>query len=148
LRAPGAGLKVFIGQFLKGGYYSELESLKRFSDLITIQQFGRQGFFKETPLEGNRSDVCQGLEVAKDKVLSGKYEMIVLDEINVAVAYKLLTVEDVLEVVQQKSMETEVILTSRYADQLLIEAADLVTKMKMVKHYASSGIKPRTGIEK
>src|SRR6056297_51411 len=148
LRAAGAGLQVFIGQFLKGGYYSELDSLKRFSDLITIQQFGQQGFIRERSLEENCLDARKGFNVSKEIILSGKYQIIILDEINVAIAYKLLTVAEVLEIVKLKSEKIELILTGRYADPLLIEAADLVTEMKPLKHYACKGIEARIGIEK
>lgn len=148
LRAAGAGLNVFIGQFLKGGYYSELNSLKRFSDLITLQQFGRQGFYQEIPVEENRQYARHGLDVSKRIILSGKYQVMILDEINVAIAYKLLAVEEVLEVVKQKPKEIELILTGRYADPLLIEAADLVTEMIPIKHYSYGGVKARIGIEK
>jgi cob(I)alamin adenosyltransferase len=148
LRAAGAGLHVFIGQFLKGGYYSELESIKRFSDCITLQQFGRQGFFKEVPFEENLDFARHGLTMAKEIIGSKKFHVVILDEINVAVSYKLLTVEAVLELVEEKPRELELVLTGRYADPRLIEAADLVTEMLPVKHYAKTGVEARIGIEK
>lgn len=149
LRAAGAGLKVFIGQFIKMGDYSEIKALKeRFSDLITLEQFGEGGFINQTVTREHISAAGKGLKRIKEVMASGEYDVIICDEINVAVSLGLLRVEDLLELVSAKPESIELVLTGRGADSRMIEVADLVTEMREIKHYYQAGVHARTGIEK
>ena len=150
LRAAGHGMKTYIGQFLKGHSYGELSSSNKLSPLITIKQFGRKGFIhvKENPDEEDIWRAKKGLKNCFQAMLSQKYKIIVLDEINVAVYFKLLSEKEVHEFLDQKPNGVEVILTGRYAPKSFLKRADLVTEMKEIKHYYSRGIQAREGIEK
>lgn len=150
LRAVGHGLKVYIGQFLKGQMYGELQSIKKLSPDIKIEQFGRKGFIHVTkdPDEEDIRRAKRGLKKCLDAMLSQKYSIIILDEINVAVYFNLLSEKEVLEFLSQKPEGIEVILTGRYAPTAFQKKADLVTIMKNKKHYYQKGIKAREGIEK
>ncbi|MCL4536673.1 MAG: cob(I)yrinic acid a,c-diamide adenosyltransferase [Nitrospirae bacterium] len=147
LRAAGAGLKIFIAQFIKKRRCSEHKALERFKDLITINQYGT-GFLKgEKPTKSEIDAARKGLEEVKNIISSKTYDMVVLDEINVAVHHKLLNVEDIVDLLNSRPLNTEVVLTGRYADEKIIEMADLVTEMKEIKHYYKKGVKARRGIE-
>jgi cob(I)alamin adenosyltransferase len=150
LRAAGHGLETFFGQFLKGQDYGELSSIQKLSGLITIEQFGRRGFIHVTknPDKEDIERAQKGLRKCSRMMKSGKYHVIVLDEINVAVHFNLLTEKDIHDFLDEKPEGTEVILTGRYAPQSFIERADLVTEMKEIKHYYKKGVKARPGIEK
>ncbi len=149
-RAAGHKQKVYIGQFLKGQMYGELLSAKSFSPYITINQFGRRGFIHVTkdPDEEDIKKAKKGLKKCLEAMLSEKYRIIVLDEINVAVYFNLLTEKEVLEFLDQKPEKVEIILTGRYAPASFLKRADLVTEMKEKKHYYKKGVKAREGIEK
>ena len=142
IRAAGAGLKVFIGD------YSEIKSLKRFSDCITVEQFGLGRFYKGKPSPEDISAAQKGLHRIREAMSSGEYDLIILEEANVAVKCGLFNVEDLLEILNHKPEEIELVLTGRGADPRVIEKADLVTEMKAVKHYYFEGVKARVGIEK
>ncbi|MFZ6007942.1 MAG: cob(I)yrinic acid a,c-diamide adenosyltransferase [Nitrospirota bacterium] len=147
LRAAGAGLKVFIAQFIKKRRCSEHKALDRFKDLITIKQYGT-GFLKggkptKTEIEAAR----KGFEEVRNIISSKTYDMVVLDEINVAAHHKVLNVEDIVDLLNSRPPNTEIVLTGRYADEKIIEMADLVTEMKEIKHYYKKGVKARRGIE-
>jgi cob(I)alamin adenosyltransferase len=148
LRAAGAGLKVYIGQFLKGMHYSELDALKRFEDLVTIKQLGGECFVFNGPSEKDIQMARDGFNELKQITLSGKYDLVIFEEANVAVQLGLLKVEDLLEVIQAKPEHVELVFTGRGAPDKLIEAADLVTEMREIKHYYQQGVEARTGIEK
>jgi cob(I)alamin adenosyltransferase len=150
LRAAGHGLKTYIGQFLKGQDYGELQSIQELSDRITLEQFGRRGFIHVTkdPDEEDFDRAKSGLNRCEKAMLSGKYTIIILDEINVAMYFKLLTEKDIHDFLDKKPENIEVILTGRYAPDSLIERADLVTEMKETKHYHNKGVQARKGIEK
>lgn len=150
IRAAGYGHKVYIGQFLKGQSYGELLSVKKFSSLITIEQFGRKGFVHVTkdPDEEDIKRAKKGLKKCLDAMLSQKYRIIVLDEINVAVDFNILTEKEVHEFLDQKPEGVEIILTGRYAPTSFTKRADLVTEMKEKKHYYTKGVTAREGIEK
>lgn len=150
LRAAGHKQRVYIGQFLKGHLYGELLSVKALSPYITIDQFGRSGFIhvSKNPDEEDIQRAQKGLKKCLNAMLSKKYRIIVLDEINVAIFFKLLAEKDVLEFLSQKPEEVEVILTGRYAPASILKRADLVTEMKEKKHYYRKGVKAREGIEK
>jgi len=150
LRAAGHKQRVYIGQFLKGQMYGELLSAKLLSPYITIEQFGRTGFIHVTkdPDKEDIQKAKRGLKKCKEAMLSLKYRIIVLDEINVAVYFNLLTEKEILEFLDQKPEGVEIILTGRYAPAVFLKRADLVTEMKEKKHYYKKGVKAREGIEK
>ena len=148
IRAAGAGLKVFIAQFLKKGNYSEIKALKRFSDLITIEQFGTGCLLKGKPNSKDIECARKGLEKAKSIISSGNYKMVILDEANIALNLGLFSAEDLIDIITSKPDNVEIVITGRNADQRVIEKADLVTEMKEIKHYFQKGVKARVGIEK
>jgi cob(I)alamin adenosyltransferase len=148
IRAAGAGLRVFMAQFIKADEYSEIKALKRFSDLITVEQFGLGGFIGGNPSAGDIEAAQKGVTRVKDIISSGQYDVVVLDEANVAVKYKLFSEQDLLDIIDAKSKNLELIITGRGAPAKIIEKADLVTEMKAVKHYFRNGVEARFGIEK
>jgi len=148
IRAAGAGLRVFIAQFMKMGDYSEIKALERFSDLITIEQYGVGQFVKGKPTPEDKAASRKGLDRVKSIVASGKYNMVVIDEGNIAAFFDLISVQDLLDIIDNKPDNMELIITGRNADPRVIEKADLVTEMKEIKHYYQKGVKARTGIEK
>ncbi len=149
VRAAGFGLKVYIAQFMKEYPYNELVSLKHLSEWITIEQFGGDDFVykKELPENDELEKAKNGMTTAKDKMLSGKFDLIILDEAIVAIYFKLIETNDLIEFIKLKPNEVELILTGRYCPYELIELADLVTEMKEVKHYYHKGITSRAGID-
>jgi len=147
LRAVGAGLKVFIAQFVKGMHYSELDALKRFGDEITIRQYGRDCFIHHEPTEADIACARQGLEEVSRVISSGDYQLVILDEANIATYYKLFGVEELLDVISDRPDDVEIVITGRKADPQVIEAADLITEMLEVRHYYAKGIEARKGIE-
>lgn len=146
VRAAGAGLNVYIGQFAKGRKYSELKSLEKF-DNIDIEQFGRKKFIKNSPEEIDLKKAKDGYKKIKEILNSNQYDLVILDEANIAVYLDLFTVEELLDLIEERNKEIEVVLTGRMADRKIIEYADLVTEMKEIKHYYNSGITARKGIE-
>jgi len=148
IRAAGAGLKVFIAQFIKNGDYSEIKALKRFSDLITVEQFGLGCFIRGKPTSEDMEAARKGIEKVKSIITSGNYKIVILDEANVAVKLGLFPAEDILSIMADKPEEVEIVITGRNADQRIIEKSDLVTEMKEIKHYFQKGVKARIGIEK
>jgi len=147
LRAAGAGLKVFIGQFIKMGDYSEIKALERFPDLIRVEQFGLGRFVAASHrLQTSRCQVR--LARTREAIASGEYQMVILEEANVAVKYGLFPVQELLRLIIDKPMDMELVITGRGASPRIIEAADLVTEMKEVKHYYEKGVRARVGIEK
>lgn len=150
LRAAGHGQRTYIGQFLKGQDYGELRSISKLTPLITVEQFGRRGFVHVTK-DPDKEDIQRakdGLKRCLEAMLSKKYAILVLDEINVALDFNLLTEKEVHAFLDKKPEDVEVILTGRYAPESFIARADLVTEMKEVKHYYKDGVPARVGIEK
>jgi cob(I)alamin adenosyltransferase len=146
LRAICAGKKVFFGQFLKGMDYSELDAVKYLPNL-TIEQFGNASFIYTKPSKADIEVAGLGLKRCSEILKSQEYDIVVLDEINVAVFFELFSADQVLKMLQDRAENVEVIMTGRYADEKLIEAADLVTEMKEIKHYYAQGVMARKGIE-
>jgi cob(I)alamin adenosyltransferase len=147
LRAAGAGRHVFIAQFVKGREFSELVSLARFADLITVRQYGLRGFIRETPAPEDVAAAREGMREARDAIASGRYDLVILDEANIAAYFKLFTVDELLETVDLGAGRVEIVITGRRADPRVIERADLVTEMREVKHYYATGVPGRPGIE-
>ncbi|MBV4418164.1 cob(I)yrinic acid a,c-diamide adenosyltransferase [Clostridium tyrobutyricum] len=146
LRAVCAGKKVFFGQFAKGMDYSELNAVKYLPN-FKICQFGRDVFISDMPCNEDIVLAKDGLEISSEALSSGKYDMVVLDEINIAIYYKLFKVEEVLQILDNRCPKVEVILTGRYANKEIIDKADLVTEMKEIKHYYKKNVPARIGIE-
>ena len=147
LRAAGAGLKVFIGQFLKGAEYSEIKALRQLAPGIEIKQYGRRCFIKDKPDEEDIRLAQNGLVEMDSVIQSGDYDLVILDEANIAVYYNLFSVDELLKVVQNRPKQVEIVITGRNADSRIIAAADLVTEMREIKHYYQKGIAARLGIE-
>lgn len=149
VRAAGYGLKTYIIQFMKEYPYNELNSLKKLSELITIEQVCNDDFvFKKiNPPQEEIDKANSALKRVKEKMYSNDYDLIILDEVCVSIYFGLLKVEDVLNFMEYKPENVELILTGRYAPQQLIDKADLVTEMKEIKHYYRDGILSRKGIE-
>lgn len=147
MRAAGAGFKVFIGQFVKGMDYSEPHSFAKLSDQITLKQYGRRCFIYEEPEMDDVLVARQGLEEVRQAVASGEYQLMVMDEANIATHYRLFSVDELLKVIDSKPEHVELVITGRCVDDRIIERADLVTEMREVKHYYTQGILARVGIE-
>lgn len=146
LRAVCAGKKVFFGQFVKGMEYSELKA-PEYLPGFEIQQFGRDCFIFNNPTEEDIAAARQGLDICRRVLLEGRHDLVVLDELNIALYYKLFPVEDAIELIKCKQEATELIITGRYAPQELLDLADLVTEMKEIKHYYRKDVAARKGIE-
>lgn len=147
LRAVGAGMKVYIAQFIKGRHYSELNSLDKFAGQIVVKQYGRDCFIKKEPEEADKVAARNGFDEVKKIIMEGIYDMVVLDEINIALYYKLIDVSEVAGMIRKRPGHVELVLTGRYAPQSLIDIADLVTGMDEIKHYYNNGVEARPGIE-
>jgi cob(I)alamin adenosyltransferase len=146
LRASGAGLKVFIGQFIKGKNYSELRILRSLKN-ITLEQFGRGCFITGKPGKKDIAIAQKGLEKIKKIIAERSYDVIILDEINIAVKLKLLAQEEVVSIMKEVSPRCELILTGRDAHPEFFKLAHLVSDIREKKHYYKKGIKARKGIE-
>jgi cob(I)alamin adenosyltransferase len=147
LRAVGAGLPVFIAQFMKSGSYSETRTFERLSDLVTLRQYGSGRFVHGRPSEEDRRAAGEGLKEAREALQSGQYRIVILDEAVIAAFFELFSVEDLLDLIEVKPDEVELVITGRNADPRLLEKADLVTEMREVKHYYAEGVPARNGIE-
>lgn len=146
LRAVCAGKKVYFGQFIKGMEYSELKSQNILPN-FEIHQLGRNCFIFNKPTKEDIRLAKDGLETCRRILSEGKYDVVVLDELNIAVYYNLFTVEEAIDVIKNRAPHVEVIVTGRYAEEKLIEIADLVTEMEEIKHYYRQGVAARKGIE-
>ena len=146
MRASGAGINVYICQFIKGGAYSEIKAFKKIKN-ITIEQCGRGCFIRRNPTKKDIEYAKKGLASARKNILSKKYGLVVLDEINIALDLGLLKVNEIMSLFKDKPLEVEMVLTGRYAPKTLIKYADLVTEMKEIKHPYQKGLKARKGIE-
>ena len=147
VRAAGAGMRVYIAQFVKGMHYSELDSLVRYSDHITLKQYGRDCFIEQEPTAEDIRAARKGLEEVKGVLASGEYQMVILDEANIATRYNLFSADELLDLVRSRPESVEIVITGRNADPKVIAVADLVTEMKEIKHYHNRGIEARKGIE-
>ncbi|MDH7517283.1 MAG: cob(I)yrinic acid a,c-diamide adenosyltransferase [Candidatus Thermoplasmatota archaeon] len=147
VRAAGAGLKVIMIQFMKGRRYSEIDVIEKIPN-FTVIQYGRDEFVsKEKPEQIDIDLAKKGFEYAKKVIKEGKYDMVILDEINVAVDYNLINVKDILKLVDEKPEKIELVLTGRYAPSELVKVADLVTEMLEIKHPYQEGMLARKGID-
>lgn len=147
VRATGNGLKVIMIQFMKGRRYSELDALENIKN-FTVIQFGRDEFVsKQNPEKIDIDLAIEGFEYTKKIIKDWKYDVIILDEINVAVDFNLIPLDDVLNLLSEKPENIELILTGRYAHQEIIRVADLVSEILEIKHPYQNGIQSRKGID-
>jgi len=149
LRAVGHGFKVLVVQFMKGNTeYGELEGARKLYPYLTIKRAGREGFVSKLHPDPADVQVAQeGFSLAKKAIESRDYDMVILDEINVAIDYGLVPLSDLLQLIDSKPETVELILTGRNARSEIVEKADLVTEMVDRKHYYDRGIPARKGIE-
>jgi len=146
MRAAGAGFNVYIGQFAKGRAYSELITLKRFKN-IEVEQFGRRCFIKVKPDKKDIKLACDGFSRVKKVILNKKHRLVILDEINIAIKFKLISLREVMAILKTAPKDIEIVLTGRYACPDIIRVADLVSEIKEKKHYYNKGVRARKGIE-
>ncbi len=146
VRAAGAGHKVCVIQFLKKGFFSELKSLKKILN-IDVLQFGSGRFITKRIGKKERHSFARGIKHAEKVLRAGKYNVVILDEINIAPALGMIKTEELVRLIEKKSKKTELILTGRRAPKALIKIADLVTVMKECKHYYNTGVRAREGVE-
>ncbi len=147
IRAAGAGLKVYIVQFLKKGDYSEIKALSKF-DNITIEQYGLGKFVKGQPSADDIAAGKAGYFKLYDILKNKKHDVVIAEEANVAVMCNLFSEKELLALIEIKPANTELVITGRGATPKVIEKADLVTEMKEIKHYYKQGVTARVGIEK
>ena len=147
LRAAGAGLRVYFGQFIKNADYSEIKALARFADCITVRQFGRGCFLLTEPAPEDRAAARRALEGLSEALTSGDYDLVIADEANVAVALGLIEPDDLVALIDQRPEQVELVLTGRGAPDAVLARADLVTEMRCVRHYYDRGVLARPGIE-
>jgi cob(I)alamin adenosyltransferase len=148
VRAVGHGLRVYVVFFMKGDYpYGERNTLEKLPS-VTVSSFGQEEFVDPdniTPEQAKQAS--QALTAARQAMLSGNYDLVILDEVNVAAAFKLVPLDDVVQLIKDKPASVELILTGRRADKRLIEIADLVTEMVKIKHPYDKGVPARKGVE-
>ena len=147
MRAAGSGMKVHMIQFMKGRRYSELESIDKIPNFSFVQH-GRDEFVnKEKPEKIDIDLAKKGFAHAKDVIKKGTYDMVILDEINVAVDFNLIDVHNVIKLIEEKPEELELVLTGRYAHPELTRCADYVTEMLEIKHPYQQGVEARKGVD-
>jgi cob(I)alamin adenosyltransferase len=148
-RALGHGLRIYVMQFMKGQtVYGELETSKNFSDQLTIEQVGTPKFIKSGQQTAQDREMAQAaFSRAQLLVASGDYDLVVLDELNCAIDFELVELEAVKELIHNKPLHTELVITGRNAHPDIVELADLVTEMREIKHYYNAGQAARVGIE-
>ena len=147
IRAAGAGYKVHMIQFMKGRRYSELDGLEHV-DNFTISQHGRDEFVnKENPEQIDIDLAQEGFSKTKELIKSNKYDMIILDEINVAVDFNLISLEDILKLIGEKPEKLELVLTGRYANPEIVKIADYVSEVLEIKHPYQDGVEARKGVD-
>lgn len=147
VRALGAGLKVYMIQFMKRKKQNELKIIKKIPG-FNIAQYGRKGFVSQQKPDKKDIEIAEeGFEHAEKIIQNAEYDVVILDEINVAINYNLLETENILKIIKNKPKKLEIILTGRYAPKKLIKISDIVTEMKEIKHLYKKGIEKREGID-
>jgi cob(I)alamin adenosyltransferase len=147
LRASGRGMRVYIGQFMKGQNYGELHSVN-WLEGVDLEQYGDPGWcYKGKITESQRAQAQAGLEKGLAALEGGRYDIVILDELNMALWFELVNESQVLDLIRRRPRMTELVLTGRNAAPAVIELADLVTEMKEIKHPYAAGIQARKGIE-
>lgn len=147
-RAAGYGLRSYVIQFMKKSQVGEMKAAEKLRPLVEIEQFGRDVFVTADAITQEDKNLANaGLEKARRLLKDSQHDLIILDEINVALYYKLVSLEDMVDIIKHKPDEVELILTGRWAPKQVIELADLATEMVEVKHPYRDGIKARKGID-
>ena len=151
LRATGYKKKICMIQFIKGSWhYGEMESSKRLEPEFEMVAIGK-GFVgiidDKSPKEDHQEIAKEAIRISNEKIQSGKYDIVILDEINYAVNLNLISLDDVLDLIKSKPENVDLVLTGNYAKEEVIEVADLVTEMKEIKHPFQKGIKAKEGID-
>lgn len=146
VRSLVAGYRVYFAQFIKGMQTGELALSESFPD-FTIVQYGEGRFIDGKPEESDVAAARKGLEVCAEVLRAGEYDLVVLDEVNVALHYGLFDVSEVIAALEGRAPHVDVICTGRYAPAEIVEEADLATEMKKIKHYYANGVRARKGIE-
>ena len=148
LRAIGQGYKVFVLQFMKGRKYGEFIAAEKYLPNLIIEMSGLDSFvMRDHPAAIDIELAQKGLDAARRAIKSGKYDLVILDEINVALDFKLIKLKDVVTMIKNKPAGLDLILTGRYAPKEIIKLADTVSEIQEVKHHYNAGIKDRAGIE-
>jgi cob(I)alamin adenosyltransferase len=147
LRAAGAGLSVYVAQFAKGSETGELKALGKLSKKMTVRQFGTRSFIKKVPSKIDITLAARAFAAAEATVKEGRYDVVILDELCVACRLNMIAVDKVLDLIKNKPGHVELVITGRNAPVELVEAADVVTEMRAVKHYFDKGVRARKGIE-
>jgi cob(I)alamin adenosyltransferase len=148
LRAVGQGLRVCIIQFMKGRKYGEYIAAERLSPQLTVHLSGLDSFvMRDNPAPLDIELAAKGFDLALEAVSSGNYDMVILDEVNVALDFKLVPLTAAIELIKNKPPQLDLVFTGRYAPAEIIESADTVTEMREIKHHYNAGIKDRAGIE-
>jgi len=148
LRAIGQNYNVFVLQFMKGRKYGEFIAAEKYLPRLTIRMSGLDSFvMRDNPAAVDIELAKKGLDTARKAIMSGKYDMVILDEINVALDFKLITLKEVIDLIKNKPPAVNLILTGRYAPEGIIKLADTVSEVKEIKHHYAAGIKDRAGIE-
>ncbi|MCX6639949.1 MAG: cob(I)yrinic acid a,c-diamide adenosyltransferase [bacterium] len=148
VRALGAGLKVGIVQFMKGSSYSELKALRRFAPDLQLLQTGRSKCIRKEEVNNtDRQEARRGLELAREFLNQDDLDVLILDEILVAHWFGLVSMDDMINILDHRPERIELVLTGRQAPEEIIRRADLVTEMTEIKHYYQSGVPARLGIE-
>lgn len=146
LRSLLCGRKVYVGQFIKDMKYSETALVAYFSN-ITIEQLGQGCFINRAPSIEDKTLANCGLRRVEKILNEGTYDLVILDELTIALYFKLVDLEDILRILEHRKENVEVIITGRYAPKALVDIADLVTEMMEVKHYYEKGVLSRKGID-
>ena len=149
LRASGHGEKIFMVQFRKSDpTYGEIQAIRKFLPTMTVVQSERSRFRGKGAFDPEDfADAAHVFEQGREALLSGEYDLVIFDEINFAAANDLVKTEDIVDMLKKRPKHTNVVLTGRYADERIIEMADLVSEVKEVKHHFQSGIKAQPGVE-
>ncbi|MGD0170016.1 MAG: cob(I)yrinic acid a,c-diamide adenosyltransferase [Smithella sp.] len=148
LRAVGQNYNVFVLQFMKGRKYGEFIAAEKYLPRLTIRMSGLDSFvMRDNPAAIDIELAEKGLDTARKAIMSGKYDMVILDEINVALDFKLINLKEVIDLIKNKPPALNLILTGRYAPEGIIKLADTVSEVKEIKHHYAAGVKDRAGIE-
>lgn len=149
LRAAGHGFSVFILQFMKGSEtYGEIQAIRRHLPQVKVEQWGRESFVsKANPAWEDVDLAVKALARAREVVRSGEYDLVVLDEINVALDFRLVTLDAVLQLLDERPPHVDLVLTGRWAPQVLMDRADMVSEVQEIKHHYAEGVSAREGIE-
>jgi cob(I)alamin adenosyltransferase len=148
LRAIGQGCRVCVIQFMKGRKYGEFLAGEKYLPNLTLHLAGLDSFvMRENPAPLDIELARQGLTLAREAIASGDYDMVILDELNVAADFKLIALADVIDLIKNKPAAVALILTGRYAPPEVVALADTVSEIREVRHHYNAGVKERAGIE-